>query len=88
MDSEYCNSLVNAAEALSEEDLMKDRLSDYPFEIPDEIPVDIRAKMTICLIHCKANPEKIQVRKLVEAVNHSYSDLIDYLARVFSGILN
>lgn len=69
MDSEYCNSLVNAAEVLSEEDLMKDRLSDYPFDVPEELPVDIRAKMSVCLIHSKAKPEKIQVRKLVAVIS-------------------
>jgi hypothetical protein len=62
VDSENCISPINA-EALSEEDLIEERLSDYPFEMPDELPVDIRAKMAICLIHCKANSEKIQVRK-------------------------
>ena len=68
MDSEYCNSLLNAAEALSEEDLMKDKLSDYPFGVPEDLPVDIRAKMTICLIHCKAKPAMIQVKKLVVVI--------------------
>ena len=63
MDSEYCNSLVNAAEVLSDEDLSKDKLSDYSFHAPEDLPVDIRAKMTICLIHCKAKLEVIQVRK-------------------------
>ena len=62
VDSDYGNSLVNAAEALTEEDLMKDRLCDYSFETPEELPVDIRAKMAVCLIHHKAKSEKVQVR--------------------------
>lgn len=64
MNSDYGNLMVNASETLSEEDLMKDKLCDYPFEVPEELPVDIRAKMIVCLIHCKAGPDKIQVRDL------------------------
>lgn len=41
---------------------MKDRLSDYPFTVPEELPVDIRAKMAVCLIHNNAKSEIIQVR--------------------------
>ncbi|CAB4002203.1 general transcription factor 3C polypeptide 3-like [Paramuricea clavata] len=83
VDSEYCNSLVNAAEVLSEEDLMKDRLSDYPFDVPEELPVDIRAKMSVCLIHSKAKPEKIQdvispiFLEPIEEVGDLYLDIAD-----------
>ncbi|XP_046844489.1 general transcription factor 3C polypeptide 3-like isoform X1 [Xenia sp. Carnegie-2017] len=59
-DAEYCNSLVNAAEVLTEEDLVNEKISDFTFEVGVETPVDIRTKIAVCLIHCKAKADKIQ----------------------------
>lgn len=60
-DAEYCNSLVNAAEVLTEEDLVNEKISDFTFEVGVETPVDIRTKIAVCLIHCKAKADKIRV---------------------------
>ena len=61
VETEYSSSLTSIADALTEEDLTEEKLTDVPFNMPDPLPVDLRAKLIVCLIQSYAKPERIQV---------------------------
>ena len=56
VETEYSSSLTSIADDLTEE-----KLTDVPFNMPDPLPVDLRAKLIVCLIQSYAKPERIQV---------------------------
>lgn len=61
LQSESSDSQINVPEALTEEDLTEKKLTDMPLMIPEALPVDLRVKMIVCLIHGNADSERIQV---------------------------